>query len=322
LRDCGVRNREPANSSLVFSAIAALRALQWSGAVSWLTIRAVIWRFTAVLAVLKCCGADRHDAMHDKHWFLKRCDLFGKLDAQQLAHLETCCRIGEFPRGKLIYLPSDASDGCFLLAAGRVRIFTVTPDGKQSIVAFIEPGDLFGELAIFDSARRDEFAEAAEKSTVVLVPGEVVRSLALDNAALSFGIVKLIGLRRRRIERRLRGLLFRSTRHRLIHLLLELAEQYGYPTARGVQIGLKLSHQELASVIGSARESVTLLLGQLQQEGSLAIARRRIELVNPQRLAVEIEFSPLAQPPVHAPGPKVDSKLQRQRAISPTGSQL
>ena len=240
--------------------------------------------------------------MQDKHWFLKLCDLFAKLQPNQLAHLETCCRIGDFARGKLIYLPSDTSEGCFLLATGRVRIFSVSPDGKQSIVAFIEPGDLFGELAIFEPARRDEFAEAAEKSVVVLIPGEVMRTLALDNTALTFGITKLIGLRRRRIERRLRGLLFRSNRQRLIHLLLELAEQFGHQTARGVQITIKLSHQELSGVIGSTRESVTLLLGELQQEGLVQVARRRIELTAPERLAKEIEFSPLVAETNFTPG--------------------
>ncbi len=240
--------------------------------------------------------------MQDKHWFLKRCNLFAKLQPNQLAHLETCCRIGEFARGKLIYLPSDTGEGCFLLAAGRVRIFSVSPDGKQSIVAFIEPGDLFGELAIFESARRDEFAEAAEKSTVVLIPGDVMRTLALDNTALTFGITKLIGLRRRRIERRLRGLLFRSNRQRLIHLLLELAEQFGHRTTQGVQITIKLSHQELSGVIGSTRESVTLLLGELQQEGLVTVARRRIELTAPERLAKEIEFSPLVRETESTPG--------------------
>lgn len=248
--------------------------------------------------------------MQDKHWFLKRCDLFTKLQPNQLAHLDTCCRISEFGRGKLIYLPSDASEGCFLLAAGRVRIFSVSPDGKQSIVAFIEPGDLFGELAIFESARRDEFAEAAEKSTVVLIPGDVIREIALHNAALTFGITKLIGLRRRRIERRLRGLLFRSNRQRLIHLLLELAEQYGYRTSQGVQISLKLSHQELAGVIGSTRESITLLLGELQQQGLVHIARRQIELTAPERLSQEIEFSPL------------DSASESTHGLSANRSQL
>ena len=255
--------------------------------------------------------------MQDKHWFLKRCDLFTKLQPTQLAHLETRSRIGEFARGKLIYLPSDTSEGCFLLAAGRVRIFSVSPDGKQSIVAFIEPGDLFGELAIFESSRRDEFAEAAEKSVVVLIPGEVMRTLALDNTALTFGITKLIGLRRRRIERRLRGLLFRSNRQRLIHLLLDLAEQFGQQTALGVQLAIKLSHQELAGVIGSTRESVTLLLGDLQQEGLVRVARRRIELTQPDRLAKEIEFSPL----IHGPGAANAAPTPSPQLIATAGSE-
>jgi CRP-like cAMP-binding protein len=253
--------------------------------------------------------------MQDKHWFLKRCDLFAKLQPNQLERLETCCRIGDFPRGKLIYLPSDTSEGCFLLASGRVRIFSVSPDGKQSIVAFIEPGDLFGELAIFESARRDEFAEAAEKSIVLLIPGDVMRTLALDNSALTFGITKLIGLRRRRIERRLRGLLFRSNRQRLIHLLLELAEQFGQRTAQGVQITIRLSHQELSGVIGSTRESVTLLLGELQQEGLVQVARRRIEIMAPERLAKEIEFSPLACETDFAPS----TPTNRSQFASPAG---
>lgn len=232
--------------------------------------------------------------MQQKHWFLKRCDLLGQLPLEQLSRLESRCRISDFARGALIYLPSDAGDGCFLLAAGRVRIFSVTPDGKQSIVAFIEPGELFGELAVFAAGQRDDFAEAAEKATVVLIPGETMRAVALENPALALGITKLIGLRRRRIERRLRSLLFRSHRERLVHLLLELAEQFGRPTPRGLKIELKFSHQELAGVIGSTRESVTLLLGELQREQLLEVASRRIELLSPERLAAEIEFSPLA----------------------------
>jgi CRP-like cAMP-binding protein len=256
--------------------------------------------------------------MQDKHWFLKRCDLFTALKPEQLSRLEARSRISEFSRGQLIYLPSDASDGCFLLASGRVRIFGATPEGKQSIVAFIEPGELFGELAILAVSRRDEFAEAAEKSVVVLIPGDVMRALAMDNTALTFGITKVIAMRRRRIERRLRGLLFRSNRQRLIHLLLELAEQFGQPTARGLQIGIKLSHQELAGVIGATRESVTLLLGELQHEGLVHVARRRIELTALERLAKEIEFSPLAHGPSVTHGSTGKPQLVSTAGVAPT----
>ncbi len=208
----------------------------------------------------------------------------------------------------MIYMPSDVGEGCLLLIAGRVRVFHLTPDGKQSILAFLEPGELFGELAVCGPGLRDDFAEAAETSTVALLPGDALRLLIADNPTFALGITRLIGLRRRKIERRLRSLLFRSHRHRLLHLLLELAEQFGRPSARGTLISLALSHQELAGVIGSTRESVTLTLGDLQAEGLLVIARRRIELLSPQRMASEVTFTPLPNFPDAGSSPPADSR--------------
>lgn len=98
----------------------------------------------------------------------------------------------------------------------------------------------------------------------------------------------MIGWRRRRIERRLKGLLFRSNRKRLIHLLLELAEDYGRGVPEGVLITLGLSHQELAAVIGATRETVTVLLGELQLEGFLSVKRRKLVVKALERLAQEV----------------------------------
>jgi CRP/FNR family transcriptional regulator, cyclic AMP receptor protein len=106
---------------------------------------------------------------------------------------------------------------------------------------------------------------------------------------VALGVTRLIGLRRKRVERRLKSLLFRSNRERLVHLLLELAEKYGRPTVEGVVLGIKLSHQDLASIIGSTRETVTVLLGELQQEKQLTIQRRRIILTKLERLAASID---------------------------------
>ncbi len=95
---------------------------------------------------------------------------------------------------------------------------------------------------------------------------------------LAIGVVKLIGLRRLRIERRLKSLLFRSHRDRLLHLLLELAEQYGEPQSQGMRLKIKLSHQDLASIIGATRETVTTTLGELQDAGVVTVDRRVITL--------------------------------------------
>ena len=106
---------------------------------------------------------------------------------------------------------------------------------------------------------------------------------------ISLGITKLIGFRRLRIERRLKSLLFHSNRDRLVHLLLELAEQYGTQHADGVLLGIRLSHQDLASIIGSTRETVTVLLGKLQGEKKIKVGRRRIVITQPRELAESVQ---------------------------------
>jgi CRP-like cAMP-binding protein len=222
--------------------------------------------------------------MSERHWYLKHCDLFQRLTVNQLAALEVHCRLRKFPRGATIYLPAELADGVLLLAEGRVKIGSYTEDGRQSILAFIDPGEVFGEMALTGTGQREEFAEAVENSTVILIPSADLERLLEESPGLALGVTKLIGLRRRRIERRLKYLLFRSNRERLVHLLLELAEQYGAATDQGLELNAKLSHQDLANVIGSTRETVTVTLGELQTEGLIEIARRKIVLTNMEAL--------------------------------------
>ena len=227
--------------------------------------------------------------MSEKLWYLKNCRLFEQLTADDLQAIEARSKARTFPRGTPIYLPLDETNSVFLLASGRVKICNLTPDGKQSILAFIEPGELFGELALFDAGPRDEYAEAVEKSTIVLIPGEVMQQTMESHPGVTLGVTKLIGLRRRRIEQRLKNLLFLSNRDRLTHLLLELAAQYGAREKGGLTLRIQLSHQDLASVIGSTRETVTVVLGEMQDEGLLSIGRRRIVILDLGRLASSVQ---------------------------------
>lgn len=225
-------------------------------------------------------------------WYLKRCDLFEKLAPAEVERLEQRAQVRNFARKGLIYLPNDQADAVLLLAKGRVKIVNITAEGKQSILAFIEPGELFGELAVFGPGEREEFAEVMDPATVVLIPAAEMRRLMESHPDVSLGITKLMGLRRRRIERRLRHLLFRSNRERLIHLLLELAEQYGCQTPTGVTLSIRLSHQDLASVIGSTRESVTLVLGELASEGIVDVSRRQLVIASLKKLAASVAVEP------------------------------
>lgn len=225
--------------------------------------------------------------MAHQFWYVSSCSLFQRLSEDQLSRLERYARTRTFAKGNAIYLPSDQSNGAFLLGTGRVRICSTTPDGKQAIMGFVKAGEIFGEMSLLQDGMREERAEAAEVCQVVLLPGDELRRLMSECSELSLGITKLIGVRRRRIERRLRSLLFRSNRERLGYLLLDLVEQFGKKCPNGTLIDVRLSHQELASIIGSTRESVTIHLGEFQAEGLIQQSRMRIVVIDLRRLSAE-----------------------------------
>jgi CRP-like cAMP-binding protein len=224
----------------------------------------------------------------EKFWYLKKCDLFERLSRDEVQGLEARSQSRKYPRSSLVYLPADASDSVFLLATGRVKIYHLTADGKQAVLAIIDPGELFGELAVFIPHAREEFAETMESSVIVRIPRAEVQRLIEKHPTVSFEIIKLMGLRRQRADRRLKALLFRSNRDRLVYLLLELVEKYGLATPQGVRLDIKLSHQDLASIIGSTRETVTVVLGELEAEGYLRRVRRQTFLPDIERLAESV----------------------------------
>ncbi|MFY9253357.1 MAG: Crp/Fnr family transcriptional regulator [Fuerstiella sp.] len=220
--------------------------------------------------------------MNDNYWYLKKCDIFHDLAAEQLLLLEQHCHCREFSRGQMVYTPKHTADTVLLLGRGRVRTFHPATDGKQAILGFVEPAELFGELSIFNQGDelRNEFAEAVERSSIVEVPQNFLKKLLNESSAVANKLAKHFAAKLSRAEGRLKSLLFRTSRERLIHLLSELTKTYGQPTADGVIIAQKISHQDMASIIGATRETVTITLGELQAEGVLKINQRRMTISN------------------------------------------
>jgi CRP-like cAMP-binding protein len=223
-------------------------------------------------------------AMTEKIWFLKRCPLFEGLTPAQRQRLEGRAVLRTFRRGDLIYFPTEPGRSVLLLARGRVKIKALTPEGKELIFAFIEEGELFGELALLNEAPRNEYAEAVGEVRVIALLRDDVLWLMGQRPDVALSLTRLVGLRRRRIENRLRNLLFRSTRDRLLALLAELLETHGQPAGTGWEVRLRLSHQDLANLIGATRETVTLTLGQLQREGLVRVLRQRVLVLDRKRL--------------------------------------
>jgi CRP-like cAMP-binding protein len=243
--------------------------------------------------------------MDRKLWYLKQCSLFEKLTPEQAARLESRALVRTFPRRSMIYTPTEPGRSVVVLAMGRVKIKDLTPDGKETILAFIEEGEMFGELAILDGEVRREYAEAVEDSKVLLIPREDLLWLMAQRQDFALAVTKLVGWRRQRIENRLRNVLFLPSRERLIRLLRELSESHGDRAGVGCTIRLPLSHQDLASLIGVTRETVTAVLGQLQAAGLVQVRRKRVAIVDCQRLWREASDSGAALPAARRDCPKL-----------------
>lgn len=226
--------------------------------------------------------------MHERIWFLKNCDLLGYLNSEEISNLEKCCQRKVFPAAHPIYLPAEAADSIFIVATGLVKICHLAPEGKVSTIGYVKPGEVFGELALFDVIERGEYVESVLQTAIIRIPKQRIQDLMNRNLDVALGITKMVGLRRQRIERRLRNLLFTPNDHRLIHLLLDLAEQFGESVEGGIRLGLRLSHQEIANLIGTTRETVTILMGRMKTEGLVGGQRQTVVLRDVARLSAMV----------------------------------
>ena len=245
-------------------------------------------------------------------WYLKQCELFERLSETEAGQLNRRALARTFKRGTVIYSPTQPGESVMVLASGRVKIKDITLGGRETIMAFIEEGEVFGELALLDGDTRQEYAETVDACQVLVIPREDILALMGTRPDIALSVTKLIGLRRRRIETRLRNLLFLPSRDRMLHILLELAETHGDRTGNRVEIRVPLSHQDIASLIGVTRETVTLTLGQMQSEGLVEVSRRRIAIRDLARLRAEAGGAPV--PDAHAAEQRVAGKSAAARS--------
>lgn len=241
------------------------------------------------ITAVQACTLDILTSMQERIWYLKSSQLLEMFDADQLAAIERQSRWKKFSRGTPIYLPGEDADSVYIVAEGLVKLCHLTADGKVSTLAFIKIGEVFGELSLLESGNRGEYCEAAADTTIIRIPRETLLPYMDVNMQFVVAITKIVGFRRRRIENQLKSLLFSSNQQRLAHLLLDLAEQFGSAVDDGIRIGLKLSHQELANLIGTTRETVTIMLGKLKADGMIGGKRESVVLTDILRLASSVD---------------------------------
>ncbi len=223
-------------------------------------------------------------AAYSKLWYLERFGFTDALTEAQRRDVREMARMFEVKRGQQIYAAGDPSDQVFLLKVGVVRISAHAGADDERILAFLYPGDIFGELAVVDDAPRGHIAIAHEDAVLCSFARDVLLRIIPQAPALGYRITKLIGVRLRRFETRVEELLFKSAHARIARVLLDMAADCGIKDNGGVLIPIRLNQKDLGNLVGLARETVNVVLQDFRARGLVDATRSSIRITDPSRL--------------------------------------
>ena len=189
-----------------------------------------------------------------------------------------------YRRGTVVFHEGGGSDEVVVVLSGRVKVSTVTPDGKEVVLAFRGPGDLLGELSAIDGQARSATVGALEPVEAAVVVAGEFRAFLSAHPRVAILLLEMLARRLRDADRKRVEFGAHDTLGRVAARLVELAERYGEPVADGVRITLPLSQEELAGWTGSSREAVGKALHALRGLGWVRTERRRITVLQMEPL--------------------------------------
>jgi CRP-like cAMP-binding protein len=218
--------------------------------------------------------------MDNKIWYLEEVNLFKIICPHYYANFKKTHEFDSYSKKEFIYFTDEPSTKVYLIDKGRVKIAYYTEEGEEVVKAILSKGEIFGEKTILGETRHNEFAQSLDKGTSICsVSTNELESLMLKNRNLSLKLYKFIGLRMKRLERRLEIILFKDVRKRAIEFIHELKNDYGKKLLNGdVLIKHPYSQKEIATLIGTSRPSLNIVLNNLKEEGYLSFSGKEIIL--------------------------------------------
>lgn len=214
-------------------------------------------------------------------WFFEDVNLFKVLCPHKFKAYKKQHDFDSYGKRDYIYFEEDSANKVYLIEKGKVKIGYYTEDGNEVVKAILSRGELFGEKAILGENKRDEFAQSVDNSTSICPIGvQTMHDLMRDNQTFSFKIYKLIGFKLQKLERRLQILLFKDAKTRLIEFLNELCLDYGYDCEKTGDkvIQHPYTQKDIASLIGTSRPTLNVLLNELRGEKVLSFNRKEIRI--------------------------------------------
>jgi CRP/FNR family cyclic AMP-dependent transcriptional regulator len=210
-------------------------------------------------------------------WYFESVNLFNTLCPHKTKVMGQKHEFRSYKKDQFIYIPNEEASHIYMIVQGRVKIGHYLDDGQEVVSAILTTGEIFGELALAGEEKRRDFAQVMDNDTQICpLSIDELKSLMKDNKELSFRLLKLVGLRLMRLERKLELLVFKDARTRVVEFLKDAASWKGKKVGFETMIPTKLTHKDIAALTGTSRQTVTTILNELKEQNLIYFDRRKI----------------------------------------------
>lgn len=212
-------------------------------------------------------------------WFVAPSNFWGRLSDHSRTGLSALGNDLRFKKGSPIFRAGSTGEHVYVLTGGRVKIYALSPLGRAVILWFCLPGEIFGLAEMARGSERMVYAEACTDVEVLVIPRERFRAFLESDAATAMLVVDMLSCRLRGLTDTVLNLIADDVTTRVVKLLVRLSQRYGVPLDNGSRLlEIPLTHQEIADMIGTTRQSVSGVINDLKQQGLLTVSEHRIRL--------------------------------------------
>jgi CRP-like cAMP-binding protein len=219
-----------------------------------------------------------------KTGLLREVDLFAGLSLAELKDISRTLPMTTCQTGGLVTSPDVDDERLYIVKRGRVRLYRLTPDGKQLTLDILDKGRIVGRMSWLAQDLTDVYAEAIEDAVICSFTRHELQRLIDRFPSIGINIIRYLSDRLAASEREREVMAFRSVEQRLATRLLELAEPFGLPEGSGVAINARLTQQELADMIGTSRETLATSVSSLRERGILQMENHRVVLLDIEQM--------------------------------------
>jgi CRP-like cAMP-binding protein len=215
---------------------------------------------------------------------LRSAPLFRELDDEAAAALRASMVEVQLGRGEVLFREGDTGDRVYVVIDGKVKLGRTSSDGRENLLALLGPGQMFGELSLFDPGPRSATVTAVTDTVLLSLANEDMLTWLTGRPEVARGLLLQLGQRLRRSNDTLADLVFSDVPGRVAKALLDLSTRFGVPSEEGVRVVHDLTQEELAQLVGASRETVNKALADFAGRGWLRLEQRSVVILDLERL--------------------------------------